>query len=279
MYNKQECADCKLFLGFLLANTTMIYVFVSISIGVMLVCYSSCVIADKGQFISTVVTLIGIILASIGVLVQQSRSRKSLEAQLLLQYGQEYGTVEMCDDVRLLFTVLDEITIEQSCRTPQVNPLRISARIGSQSEGLNNKVYVTRDLDAARRKVKNYFFTVLDFYLIGSISREGMRSLVDKSAITLMFRLIEPMDRCITEGYDEKRYYHLMCLTSDIYQKHKNAESDTDQNLPCNTCSEFLEDSSRNYKRYVVEPREDEREDIEFDWTKVYPSKKRKLQQ
>lgn len=77
------------------------------------------------------------------------------------------------------------------------------------------------DTDEARRFVKGYFINALELYEQGKISRQSLRSIVDKSGLTVLFEIIEPLDVQMNPEYDASYYYRLMLFAGDLYKKRR----------------------------------------------------------
>lgn len=73
----------------------------------------------------------------------------------------------------------------------------------------------------ARRQIKFFFHNALSLYVSGAVSYATFRRIVDKSAICVLFDIVEPIESMLNPFYNHTAYYQLMLLCSDIYAKHK----------------------------------------------------------
>lgn len=77
-----------------------------------------------------------------------------------------------------------------------------------------------QSVDDARRSIKFYFFDAIDMYTCGQISRSSFIKLIDQSAICVFFEVVEPLEAMLNPLYDYQRYYNLMLLCGDVYNRH-----------------------------------------------------------
>lgn len=80
-------------------------------------------------------------------------------------------------------------------------------------------------MDEARRYVKGYFFNALELYMQGKISKKTLRAIVDKSALTILFDIVEPMESQMNPVYDYLYYHTMMLVAGDIYTKRSLSTS------------------------------------------------------
>lgn len=165
---------------------------------------------------AAVVTVLSIVFVIATLKQQQSL----FEAQILNEYNKEYMDKEMLDFVRILGAMSSRDGNKYgSRRTPEHNLCQIP------NFNPDEDYQWTEEENNARRKVKGYFIDVLDLYLEGKISREIFRRIVDKSALPLLFDVVEPMEWYLNEDYDYRKFYKIMLIAGDIYQEQKETDN------------------------------------------------------
>lgn len=165
---------------------------------------------------AAVVTVLSIVFVIATLKQQQSL----FEAQILNEYNKEYMDKEMLDFVRVLGAMSSrDRTKYGKWRAPECNLCQIP------NFHPDDDYQWTKEEDNARRKVKGYFIDVLDLYLEGKISREIFRRIVNKSALTLLFDVVEPMEWYLNEDYDYTKFYKIMLIAGDIYQEQKKTDA------------------------------------------------------
>ena len=71
----------------------------------------------------------------------------------------------------------------------------------------------------ARRMVKNYFSSALQLYRDHSISKNALKNICDNDSLTLLFKVIEPMECLLNSRYHYKVFYDIMDVMKKEYPR------------------------------------------------------------
>ena len=197
---------------------------------------------NETQFVAGIITILSIIFV-IATLLQ---SKSLYEADLLVKFDEKYESREMSDNLRLLRNISSLPAfgdVRHLVRSDMHNedkplPLQIKGRFWSSHAGA----------DEARRAVKFYFINALDLYLEGKISQKIMRRICNKSGITILFNVVEPMEAYLNPKYDYTKFRLIMMLTTDIWREHKKTDDyfASDQAAASTTKSDFTNAQTLN---------------------------------
>lgn len=177
--------------------------------------------ADKANYSSDVGLIAGLVTIVSIVLVYETlrRSRIVSEAQLLSNYNDKYFKEKMLNAIRLLRRFSKEHEKNFIChRTPCCNPKGAFYFLG------DDELWWTPEVDAARRRLKGYFINALDLYEQGMLSYDVFIKILNKSGITTLFGIVEPMEWYLNPKYDASKFHRLMAYASHIYKEHMDTE-------------------------------------------------------
>lgn len=176
---------------------------------------------DKQTYSSDVSLVAGLVTIVSIVLVYETlrRSRIVSEAQLLSSYNDKYFETAMLNAIRMLrdFSKNHEKNFLHY-RTPCCND-SVSIRFLQDDE-----LWWTPEVDEARRRVKGYFINALDLYEQGMLSYDVFVKILNKSGITTLFEIVEPLEWYLNTKYDASKFHRLMAYASHVYKAHLPTE-------------------------------------------------------
>ena len=177
--------------------------------------------ADKENYSSDVGLIAGLVTIVSIVLVYETlrRSRIVSEAQLLSNYNDKYFKNKMLNAIRLLRSFSKEHEKNFIChRTPCCNPRGAFYFLD------DDNLWWTPEVDVARRRLKGYFINALDLYEQGMLSYNVFIKILNKSGITTLFGIVEPMEWYLNPKYDASKFHRLMAYASHIYKGQLETE-------------------------------------------------------
>lgn len=180
-----------------------------------------------------VVTVAGVVFASLAVYVSVRVNETVHLHSFNLKYGDKetHKAIDTIADVgrrwdRLVAEGNDDFAPIVTTRSDKYNPkgkndgwLKIVNREKLIDDN-NRHLPWTQEEDVARRQLKNYFSSALELYRCHSISKRAFRNICDKDAITLFFKVIEPMESLINEDYHYRVFYETMKAAKKEYKEH-----------------------------------------------------------
>lgn len=141
---------------------------------------------------------------------------RCFEGALISKHFEDYSKPEMAIYLRTLSKMRSrQYSFFRLHRTPfNTTPFPMGAPLCQQVEQSSEE-------EKARRALKFYFLKALDLYTSGRISRSSFTRLVDQSAISLFFDVVEPVEASLDPIYEATAFHHIMLLAGDVYLKHK----------------------------------------------------------
>ncbi len=167
------------------------------------------------------------ILAAVVAILVFIHSLALRESEMIIKYQEKYFCPEMGDALRILNNFANETECRSDGRRlrklfPCSNstPPRLVDVAENNAEG-DLAQWKTRELELhnARRRVKEYFFTLIDLYDLGYISKYNLVSLCDKGGIVTLFTIIEPMESALNPTYDRTKFDAIYKQLKHIYGK------------------------------------------------------------
>lgn len=126
----------------------------------------------------------------------------------------KYGEEEMQLAVREIGKIELPNELKFGTRTPSNNYYH------PQKE--KDKFQWTDKQDLARRKVKMYYLNAWKLYNAGYIRKDELEMLASQGAFSLLFNVIEPMEKCLNADYDKKFFADMMALCGKYYKHEKD---------------------------------------------------------
>ncbi len=183
--------------------------------------------ADSLAFgrICEIVELVANALFFLTVLLAYAALKKNqslFEAEMIFKYDKSYASQKMCDALWVL----------GNFRREPNNKYFFSEYRKSDRNPKNGGIFTADDkyrwdkeVDDARRLVKMYFLNPYNMYMQGKISRSVFRCIVDKYGLPIFFEVVEKMEFLSNKEYEHEKFYYVMLLAGDIYEKHHKAIS------------------------------------------------------
>ncbi|MDO5450671.1 MAG: hypothetical protein Q4F30_07265 [Akkermansia sp.] len=145
-------------------------------------------------------------------------ARHLAEMKLVYDYLGDYAN----DDMRKAARCVGEISLPTELK----QGIRTSERHYTPLPEKEHFTWTSKQ-DAARRKVKMYYFRVLKLYKDGFITKNVLCMMADHQSFALLFSVIEPMEYCLNPDYDKDPFAELMSLCGEYYIKYSKAKINT----------------------------------------------------
>lgn len=155
----------------------------------------------------------------VATLAAMFAARHVAEMKIASDMLEKYGVKEMKNNVSALAKVNVPAELKNHTRTPENNKYEPKP----EKEGV--KLRWTELQDTARREIKMYYLQIWKLYKGGYINKEVLDMLVGHNAFSLLFKVVEPMEKCWNKDYNEQPFYELMELCGEHY-KAKEEEFD-----------------------------------------------------
>lgn len=164
----------------------------------------------KGQFVWGNFLSAAFMMASACIVV------RCFEGNLISAHFDYYAKPEMAGYLRTLSKMrIRQYKLFRLHRTP------FNSTPYAMGTSLSLHINQSEEEETARRALKFYFIKALDLYKSGRISYASFIRLVDQSAISLFFDVVEPIEASLDPIYEATLFHQIMLVAGDVYLKHK----------------------------------------------------------
>lgn len=151
--------------------------------------------AQSIALVLTGVSSLGAVGAAVGAFLSARETRKVAEAQLLLNFLEDYSTPEMLGALRLL--------------------RNWKAQAGDEFEEKWRKKIeanesMAHEVDQARRKVKGHFFNALRLHEAGYVGKQFLLEVASVDGLNILYDIVEPLEYALNPAYDSSRFERIM---------------------------------------------------------------------
>ncbi len=151
-------------------------------------------IQQLGILILTAITAIAASFSAIAAWLSAKAIKSTTEANLYLQFLEEYSDYKMVNSLRILKNWKDE------------SPNDFNEK---WIENLANGDEKAQEIDKARRHVKFYFLKALKLYTSKFVSKKFIEQVIAVDGITIMFEIIQKLEYALNPEYDRSTFEKL----------------------------------------------------------------------
>ena len=143
------------------------------------------------------ISMLAGVAAAIAAFRAARETRKSVEAELVLQFLDHYASDEMLNALRVLrmWEAEHGEGFEKVWR-----------------ERLDLQVPEAHTVDQARRRVKNYFLNALRLFESQYVDREFLAEVCSVDGINIFYDIVEKLELALNEKYDQSRFQRIADL-------------------------------------------------------------------
>jgi predicted PurR-regulated permease PerM len=139
----------------------------------------------------TAISALGAVGAAIAAWFSAKATQSTEEAQMYIQFMNEYGSDEMRDNLRRLRNWYNEQGQEFAQKW---------------LEALEKGDPKAQEVDRARRHVTFYFYKAVNLLDAGLVSKPVVRRIASVSGIDIWYTIVEPLDKALNPDYDKRSY-------------------------------------------------------------------------